>query len=242
MPKKYFIVLDTETANDVEQPLVYDVGFTICDRHGNIYERHSYVIYDVYVLMKDLMETAYYHKKLPIYEYGLKHGLFKMVNLMTLRRIIYQKIKEYNIKDVGAFNGYFDLILALNKTLRYITKSKYRYFFPYGVKFFCIWHMATQTICLQKTYQEWTRAHGYVSPKGNIRTDAETIYRYYHETSFKESHTGLDDAIIETFIFAKAIAQHKPMQRRIYRACWRIPNTAELKLIYDYGVEQLTFY
>ena len=31
MKKKKFLVLDVETANDVNCPLVYDLGFAVCD-------------------------------------------------------------------------------------------------------------------------------------------------------------------------------------------------------------------
>ena len=37
--KKYFIVLDSETCNTIEQPIPYDIGWVVCDRDGNIYER-----------------------------------------------------------------------------------------------------------------------------------------------------------------------------------------------------------
>ena len=56
--KKYFMVLDTETANGLDDPLVYDIGFAIVDKKGQVYLEKSYVIYDTFVLMKDLMETG----------------------------------------------------------------------------------------------------------------------------------------------------------------------------------------
>lgn len=42
--KKYFITLDTETTNNnfesgFNDGLVYDLGFTITDKQGNIYEK-----------------------------------------------------------------------------------------------------------------------------------------------------------------------------------------------------------
>jgi len=52
--KKYFLVLDTETANGLDDPFVYDLGFVVADRKGNIYERHSYIIYDIFVACRDL--------------------------------------------------------------------------------------------------------------------------------------------------------------------------------------------
>ena len=72
---KYVIVLDTETApmdKDAQgvEPynmLVYDVGFAVCDKRGNVYETFSFVNYDVYVCEKSLMKSAYYADKIPLY-------------------------------------------------------------------------------------------------------------------------------------------------------------------------------
>ena len=61
-----FIVLDVETANDTVDALTYDIGFIVADRHGNIYERHSFCVYDIYCCEKDLMQSAYYAHKLPL--------------------------------------------------------------------------------------------------------------------------------------------------------------------------------
>lgn len=70
--KKYYIVLDTETANEIPDQLVYDLGFVVTDKQGNIYERFSFVINDIFLNEKDLMQTAYYADKLPQYYEGIK--------------------------------------------------------------------------------------------------------------------------------------------------------------------------
>lgn len=44
MKKHYYMTLDTETCNGFANPLVYDIGFTIHDRKGNIYEKFSFVV------------------------------------------------------------------------------------------------------------------------------------------------------------------------------------------------------
>ena len=46
--KKYYIVLDTETANEIPDQLVYDLGFVVTDKQGNIYERYSFIISDIF--------------------------------------------------------------------------------------------------------------------------------------------------------------------------------------------------
>ena len=46
--KKYYLVVDVETANSTQEALVYDLGFAICDKKGNIYVEKSYVITDIF--------------------------------------------------------------------------------------------------------------------------------------------------------------------------------------------------
>ena len=36
-----FIVLDTETTNDIECPLTYDIGFAVIDKFGTVYEQNG---------------------------------------------------------------------------------------------------------------------------------------------------------------------------------------------------------
>ena len=44
--KKKYLILDVETANSMDDPLVYDIGFAIADNTGKIYEAYSFVISD----------------------------------------------------------------------------------------------------------------------------------------------------------------------------------------------------
>jgi hypothetical protein len=44
MKKKYKIVLDVETTGDVNNALVYDLGYIVCDLKGNVYEKREYAI------------------------------------------------------------------------------------------------------------------------------------------------------------------------------------------------------
>lgn len=223
--KTYYLVLDTETANTLEEPLVYDLGFAVCDKYGNIYEEHSFAIYEVFCQMKDIMQTAYYANKLPQYYEGIKSGKWEIRRLMTVRKIIKNTIEKYNIKAVCAYNACFD-IRALNTTLRYVTKSAYRWFLPYGTEVYCIWHIACQTILLQKTFSKMAWSQGwYKETTGNCLTNAEVSHRYINKVfDFEENHTGLEDVRIEVGIFAKCLAQHKGgVVKSPNWLCWRLP-------------------
>ena len=225
MGKDYYLVLDVETANSTNDPLVYDLGFAVCDRKGNIYEAESYVVSDIFYKETELMQTAYYHEKLPKYYEGIKEKAFKVINFYMAKKRIADLIEKYNIKAVCAYNASFDT-KALNTTQRYLTNSKYRYFLPYGTEIYCIWHMACQVICTQKRYIKFCLDNGFVSESGNIKTSAETVFAYMTKNEkYEECHTGLQDVLIETQIMAKCFAQHKKMNKKINRLCWRIPQS-----------------
>jgi DNA polymerase III epsilon subunit-like protein len=215
--KKFYMVLDTETANGLDDPLVYDIGFAIIDKKGQVYLEKSFVIYDTFVLMKDLMQTAYYADKIPQYKEDLKSGKRKLVTLATAQSIIAYNLKKFNVSAVIAHNMRFDYN-ALNTTLRYLTKSQKRYFLPYNTTIWCSLAMARTTIGKQKTYRLWCKENGYVTRNNQSRLTAEILYRYItDDDDFVESHTGLEDVLIEKEIFAHCIRQHKKMQRTYWK-------------------------
>ena len=129
--KKYILVLDVETAGDVEKnPLCYDIGFVVTDKKGNIYEEHSFAIEEIFA-DDAVMSSAYYYNKLPLYHQKIASGAMKLKPLRYVRAVILNVMKKYNIKTVAAYNAYFDFVKALNNTWQELTN--YRYFFPYEV-------------------------------------------------------------------------------------------------------------
>ncbi len=217
--KNYYLTIDTETANSLEEPLVYDLGGAIHDKQGKIYETFSFVIYEVYAGMQDLMQSAYYADKLPNYEADLESGHRLMVRFNTARKHIHFLIKKYNVKAIIAHNMRFDY-RALATTQRYLTNSKYRHFLPYGIPLWCTMTMAQQVLIKQKGYQSWAIEHGYVTnhKTPRPRATAEILYRYISGNhDFVEEHTGLEDVLIEIEIFVHATRQKKKMRRSPYK-------------------------
>jgi len=207
--KSYFLVIDTETANGLTDSLVYDCGFTIIDKQGNVYQKHSYVISDIFIGQAELMKTSYYSQKIPQYDIDLKNGTRTMINCYTLRRTVIDIMKLYNVQKVWAFNAQFD-INALNSTVKFTTKGKYKYFFPYGTSINCIWAVACQTLCIQTKYFKFIQKKELFTQTG-IKTSAEVVYQFITNTDVIEEHTALEDAIIESQILVKCLKQHKKM-------------------------------
>lgn len=214
--KKYYLTIDTETANTIEDPMMYDLGGAIHDRNGKVYETFSFVIYDVFCADRELFNTAYYAEKRPIYEAQIANGTRKIVSIYTARKYVADLCKKYNVKAIIAHNARFDY-RSTNYTIRYVTKSKTRYFLPYGIPMWDTLKMAQDTICQQPTYQRWCNANGYCMKNGKPRATAEILYRYITQnTDFIEDHTGLEDVLIEKEIFVKCMAQHKKMRKNVW--------------------------
>ena len=225
MTKKHFyLTLDTETCGSLGSPLVYDIGFTIHDRIGNIYEKRSYVVREIFYGQWKKMKTAFYANKLPAYRDGIKKGLWNVASFWAIRKEIFSLMKDYNVKAVIAYNAGFD-VRALNSTLNFLSKfDEEQTFFSKKVVIWDTWHMSCQTVLLQKKFFKTASENEWVSDCGNVKTSAEVAYRQLaDEPNFEEAHTALEDALIETFIFAKCIATHKKMNREIIATPWRIP-------------------
>lgn len=207
--KNYYLTIDTETANGLEDALVYDIGGAIHDKKGRVYETFSFVIYEVFVGMKDLMQTAYYAEKIPNYEADLRAGTRKMITYFTAKKHIAELCKKYNVRAIIAHNARFDY-RATNTTQRYLTYSKYRYFLPYGLPIYDTLKMARDTIGKQKTYIQWCKNNGYMVNNNRPRLTAEILYKYMiGNIEYAECHTGLEDVLIEKEIFVWCMRQHK---------------------------------
>lgn len=211
--KSYFITFDTETANSIDCPLMYDLGFAVHDKQGNIYETYSLVVADIYCNEKELMKSAYYAEKIPHYEIDLKLENRKLVSVETAKRILAETARKYNVKAVIAHNARFDYRSTAN-TIRYITKSKNRYFLPYGVPLWDTLEMAKSVIANKPTYENFCEKNGYLTKNGKVRLTAEILYRFISgKENFVERHEGLEDVLIEKEIFQYCIRQHKKMKR-----------------------------
>lgn len=225
--KKYLMVLDVETTNNIMEKgapndgLVYDIGFTITDKKGNVYAKKSFAIKEIFD-WTELMSTAYYKNKLPKYYERIANGQMEKVSIWDARKRIKKAMEMFNIKEVYAYNANFDYT-TLNNTVRYLSGSACRWFFPYGTQICDIWHIACQVLGTQKTFQ-WENVR---NANNNLITNAERMFAYLSQDfTFEEEHTGLADALVETEILARCFSSHKSINKNINRACWRIPQQA----------------
>lgn len=212
----YILALDTETANNMDDPLPYDIGYAVIDTNGKIYETRSFVNSDIFYQCPDLMATAYYANKIPQYKIDIANGKRIVKSMYEIREQIKTDIAKYNIKTAMAHNARFD-VKALNTLIRYRTASKFRYFFPKGIEIWDTMLMAKSVIGKMPTYRKYCEKNGYTYGNNQLRMTAEILYKFISKNdNFAEAHTGLEDVLIETEIMKYAKRQHKSMNKVLY--------------------------
>lgn len=223
--RHYFMVLDTETANtllledgrmDMSSVLMYDAGWQVMDTRGNVYRKRSYVNSDIFIHEAELMQSAYYAKKIPRYKQDIAEGKRILANTYTIHKVMMQDFQEYEIKEVCAHNARFDLT-SLNNIERWTTKSKWRYWFPYGTIWWDSMKMAQSVIGKMPTYRKFCEEHGYLTKTRRLSMTAENLYRFITKNpDFQESHTGLEDVEIEAQIVIYCYRQKKAMKKLLF--------------------------
>ena len=202
------LMLDTETANELETPLCYDLGFSVVDLdNGKAIEKHSYVVADIFC-DKDLMASAFFADKIPQYWADIKAGKRMLRKWSTIRAIVREVMTQYGIDTVVAHNAHFDYSSTAT-TQRYLTCSKWRYFFPYGTKFVCTLKMSREVFGKDDDYIAFCEKYNYLTKQNKPRLTAEIVYRYLtNDNEFVESHTGLEDVEIETEILLACLERN----------------------------------
>ena len=134
MRKLYYLTLDTETATlpfvneialdskmkqtiSIAKPLVYDIGWTISDRNGNIIKRENYLIQETF-FVPNIFNTAYYKDKRPQYMKLYSEGKIKAATWNEVIEILLADLETVNF--VTAYNACFDFKKAIPFTERYI--------------------------------------------------------------------------------------------------------------------------
>lgn len=211
-----FFVVDGETCEtprndkgqlDVKNGQVYDLGGQVIEDDGTVLKEVSFINRDVFFGMPQSMTQCYYANKIPQYVKDIKDKKHEIVNTWQMWNKFYQICKKYNVDYVVAHNARFD-INTLNATMRYQTKSRKRYFLPYGTKILDTMRLADEFICKNEDYVKFCKDNGYMTKhrKPRPQETAEVLYRFLTgNKDFTESHTGLEDVKIEKEILLECL-------------------------------------
>lgn len=219
--KKYYMVLDTETCPidrelqevSPKNMLVYDIGFCVVDKKGNVYKTGSYIVSEIFFGEHyTKMQSSYYANKIPNYMSEIATNERKVRTWSEISFALRKVIEEYEIETVVAHNAKFDFGVLKN-TKEYL--SEYA-MLPY-IEWYDSLKMTKSILGNMPTYKRFCQENNYLTKNGQCRFTAEIVYRYIvKDIDFVESHTGLEDTLIEKEILAYCIKQHKKMDKLLF--------------------------
>ena len=254
--RKYYLVLDCETATlpyasglnadqkqkiSIAKPLIYDIGWTIIDKKGNVYARENYLISEIFSV-PEVFNTAYYVDKRPLYIEKLNKGEIVLTDWRTATKKLEFALSV--TESVGAYNAMFDFKKAIPFTENYINnlyspnfyewlehqnricdyiltngqKENTREFNPDTFEFrgieyplFDLWGLSCEYLLNNDEYKQMCLDFDWCTKSGKyFKTSAETTYRFItNNIEFDEMHTAIDDADIESEIFALIVKKAK---------------------------------
>jgi len=103
----------------IARPLIYDLGWTITNRKGEILEKKQYLIAETFSV-PSVFNTAYYSEKRPLYLKMLANGETYIKPWNDVMEIFINDLQK--VDAVGAYNSMFDFKKAIPFTELYIQK------------------------------------------------------------------------------------------------------------------------
>lgn len=211
MNKRYTLILDTETVSNnkgfsLYGNYVFDIGATLCvieDSNITILENFNYLVEEIYK-DEDLMKNYFFGEDRLNSFY--KEG--NDIEICTWNKIIehFKKIiEDFEIEDYAAFNITFDMNSIQSTCDKLKTDNPFK-----DLTKVDLYNKSCQALADDENYKIFCVENGRVTEKGNIKSDAESVFAYlFNAPSIVESHTALLDAILETKIYQWLLKQEK---------------------------------
>lgn len=211
---KNILVLDTETAGEISNPMIYDFGYKIVSPSGEELAKFNAVVSEIFDT-KSLMVNSFYAKKIPAYRQKIASGDLPMMSWKKIYKQFIKDIRKHKVGVIAAYNLAFD-VGAINATMRVCDFEKFENFHfsklvgEKNKKLLCIWNLACETIFQEDAYHELAETKEWKTAAGNVHTNAEVAYRFIKENhDFIEEHTALSDVEIEIEILQHILKNYK---------------------------------
>ena len=216
-----FAVFDTETVG-LSPKLIYDLALIICNRAGEPIVQKAWLIREVITDAKKMKDAFYSGKTFSHYIPALDAGALKLFSFADARLEFNSMIAKYNAKTIVAYNIQFDKA-AIKETTRHIGEPVK--FLHKKIHFVDLWLASCRILVNTNKYRKFCADHNFISDAGNVRTSAETVYAYVKQNpNFRESHTALEDCIIESEILGAINKRKRGLPRNeINYMPWKIP-------------------
>jgi len=218
-------VIDTETATLWGE--VFDFGMVIVNSKGTEVARYDAIVKEVYDSVRLMKKAFYFNKVDSFYEPNLRCNRMVKKSWRTICVEVSALCAKHRVSVVSAYN------LAFDRRVIAATNKKYNGFsmFAKGTKELCLWKFACSTELQSDAFEELAIAQGWVSEAGNLRTNAEVAYKFMTgNLSFSESHTALDDALIELDLLKLLMAKNSDLPFGVGGATWQLVNSDKEKV------------
>lgn len=210
--------VDTETCGLGKDCIVYDIGYVIHDKKGNVLTENHALIKEIFTNATRMMGAFYAKKTFTHYAPYLDSNTISLQSWQDFANQFAADCEEHKVNVFAAYNARFDT-RAIKQTATLLGANK---FLPYKMDLLCIWKFACQTIFQSENYYALARQEGWISAAGNFKTSAEVAYRYLAPAwDFVEDHTALSDARIEKDILAKCFSRKKRIPYNELNSCWQ---------------------
>lgn len=223
--RKVFAILDIETITDAR--LAFDVAWIVCDSHGAVLERYNALVAEIVnapfgstLINRD----SFMRNKADFYRDALVSHAVSVKSFAEIAADFAAISEHYNATTVMcAYNAKFDYSVLNDNANMYFGNN----FFNENVEIVDIMTMALATICDTNKYVRWCMVNNLMTDKGNVKTNAETVYAYLmRDKDYTEAHHALADCEIEAEIYFKARARkqkhHKQFANPVFRCAeWR---------------------
>jgi hypothetical protein len=217
-------LFDTETVGLFPRNFVYDIGWVVTDRLGNITKKRNFLIKEVVTDGSKMMSAFFAKKVFSWYIPALDSGKIGIIGLDDMQQIMYNDLQTCS--TVAAYNVGFDLS-ALRNTIDVCGGQTEILFDDFDI--LCLWNFACEVLLSTPAYWKAASAHGWQSRAGNFTTTAESTYRFIMDNpKFVEAHTALDDCMIENEILKACMAKRQTIPYNKYNnSPWRKAQTPQ---------------
>lgn len=209
------MIFDTETT-DINKCFCYNIGYVIYDTDSEeLVEQKEFVVEQIWHNLP-LFSTAYYADKRQFYVKGMRTKRIKMEKFGRICQTMIRDIKKYNVVAAYAYNSPFD-----EKVFNF-NCDWFKCINPFDTIPIYDIRGHVHASLIDDDFKNFCEKYDLFTDSGNYSTTAETVYKYITSNSeFVESHTALDDALIETEILLACdnldLLKDYPVKRSIPR-------------------------
>lgn len=201
--RKNILIIDTETARGLENPIPYDISVGIYNKLGKLLFAKTFLVSEIWNNDQLYNSSFYGASKRGEYNSQIRKGTAEILTAKQVMKEIKRLIKNNNVGLVGAYNYKFDNLACLNLSTEYNTTNPF-----YGMPYFDIQLLTAERLRGCKHFYDYIEKNNLKTQKGYASIKVDTVYKYLFKSKKVEEHRGLEDIKQESKIFFKFVNEN----------------------------------